>query len=163
MTSFEEFSLPLSQVRMLHGQEAFAALRADVNTNGPIYCYTYLIETNFWHAIFDEHCTHSPLYCITDHRQRPLVQQLVNENRNTHAWTWATNRSLHEKTFLFPLLGVVWIGSQNMTRGSWTMSRNRAVRIHHHSFLGTMLAEWTETRNNSRAVLPIAPNHPHEY
>lgn len=155
MTTYAVNDVTSNTIRILDGEHALSMLRADLKEAGPVYCWTYLIDTGFWHELMFPHTDHSEIYVLTDHRQRPTAKALVSENRRTHFWTWATNRMLHEKTFLFPFLGVVWIGSQNLTRGSWTLSKNRAVRIHSHALQTEMLNEWLYTRQLSKPVLPI--------
>lgn len=160
MTSADYTTMPTSNVRILDGKDAIGMLRADLAERGPAYAWAYLITSRFCDEYIAPHLEHSQLYLITDHRQRPIASELVNSNRHIHAWTWSHNRTLHEKTFIFPHLSAVWIGSQNMTRGSWILSQNRAVRIHSRELVEKMLREWHETRSNCRAVLPIALARP---
>jgi phosphatidylserine/phosphatidylglycerophosphate/cardiolipin synthase-like enzyme len=156
MTRFDVTNIDTNAVHILDGEEALITLRSDINDSGPLYAYTYLIDVGFWHELMSPHTEHSEIYVLTDHRQLTLARALVQENRRTHFWTWATNRMLHEKTFIFPFHGVVWIGSQNLTRGSWTLSKNRAVRIHSHPLATQLLNEWLFIRTMARPVLPIA-------
>jgi len=163
MTRFDVTDIDTNAVRIIDGEDALITLRSDIKDAGPLYCYTYLIDVVFWHELMTPHTDHSEIYVLTDHRQRPLANQLVIENKRTHFWTWATNRMLHEKTFILPSGGVVWIGSQNLTRGSWTLSKNRAVRIHSHSLATQLLNEWLFIRAMARPVLPIAQTDSNEY
>src|SRR5882672_619258 len=107
MTDLQVSQTGTNSIRILDGSDAYAVLRSDLKDAGPVYCWTYLIDAGFWDQIMLPRTQHSDIYVLADHRQRPLAKELVSENKRCHFWTWATNRMLHEKTFLFPNQGIV--------------------------------------------------------
>jgi hypothetical protein len=133
MTTESYFSMN-AQVDLLDYQTALPALRSDLADRGPCLAYTYLIDTIWFHDLFGPHLAHSLLMVLADNRQRVALRGLTQEFAKLAAATWSTNRTMHDKTLVFPQKNVVYLTTSNLTKGSWTLSLNSTARIHCPAF-----------------------------
>lgn len=101
-----------------------------------------MIDPAFLFDLFRPFHPAGQLRLIVDNTQRFNAARVTADWPGFHAYTWSINRTMHDKTLLFPQLDVTWIGTMNLTRGSYTMSRNRALRIHNRELLTHLLTTW---------------------
>jgi phosphatidylserine/phosphatidylglycerophosphate/cardiolipin synthase-like enzyme len=135
-----------ANVQMLTDKLTEPHLRDDLAQKGDVYAWTYLINAKFFERVFGTHLCSDELNMIVDHRQRKLCKQLQTTHPNLHAWSWSYNRTMHDKTFIFPALNIVYIGTYNLTQGSFWTSRNRCVRIDSKPLTADLLKKWEAER-----------------
>lgn len=140
-------TLAASNVRLLGLTEAHDQLCSDIANSCVIYAWAYLIEADFFTKLFKDHLAHARVYMIVDHRQRYVCAGLQDTHERFTARSWSYNRTMHEKSFIFPELQTVWTGSHNLTRGSFTLSNNRSARIESpqltHALADAWHRDWT--------------------
>lgn len=144
-----------ANVHMLQGLDAYGQLLQDIRGITPVYGWAYLIETEFFKTLFDQHLKTKSTFLIIDNRQQPIVRNLLSIYPKLSAASHSTNRTMHDKTLLFPALGVTWIGTYNLTRGSWSMSQNRAARIKSHALALELLSEWDTQWRHCKILRPF--------
>lgn len=146
-----------AKVTLLPFTSALPQLRRDLEDKSPVAIWTYLIDPDFFRDVFAAHLTHSPLLLLGDNRQRTTLIQLAATYRLLHSATWSSNRTMHDKTILFPKLNVTYLTTSNITRGAWTMSMNSTARIVSPSLTNHIEAEFHATWDTARPVLrPLA-------
>lgn len=141
-----------ANVTILSEHDAYATISADLKHAGRVYAWTYLIDPKFAEIMLATHLAQNDVSLITDHRMTNRAQDLVTRNPGIHAWTWSNNRTLHDKTFIFEALNVVYIGTHNLTHGSYWLSRNRSIRIESSDLTDALLAEWLRDRASARPI-----------
>jgi phosphatidylserine/phosphatidylglycerophosphate/cardiolipin synthase-like enzyme len=129
MTDETRFA-PNATVQLLSYESALAALRADLREPGPCLVYAYLMDPMWFHDLFGEHLESQMIMILADHRQRSELRRLLSRYHRLRAATWSTNRTMHDKTLIFPKLNVTYLTTSNLTRGSWTLAMNSVARIH---------------------------------
>lgn len=115
-------------------------LRDDLNAPGPVYAYVYLLHPPFFRELVAPHLSRDALWILADAHQLAPLHELADEFPLLHCATWSRNRTMHDKTILFPQLDVIYLTSANMTRGSWTLSVNAAVRVENRGLCGDLAA-----------------------
>lgn len=140
-------------VRLLSAQDALPQLRADLAAATKIYAWLYLVDETFFTNLFSDPLRDHDFFCVADHRQKPTLQTLVALFPNFYPRTWSWNRTQHDKTLILPNLEVIWLSTHNMTRGSWTLSTNRAARIESKEATKKLSETFLADYQRSRAVL----------
>jgi len=137
-------------VELLGAPTALERLKADVRQSYTIHCWTYLLERTFFDEVFSDFLKRGRLYMITDHRMRYVAAGLQDTHERFTARSWSYNRTMHEKTFVFPDLNAVTLGSHNLTRGSYTLSNNRTARVQSTQLTKALCdawhADWTRAK-----------------
>lgn len=139
-----------AQVELLPFHRALPKLRNELAEEGLVLVWAYLIDPLFFADLFANHLKTSKLLMLADSRQTPMLRALMESYYNLRAATWTTNRTMHDKTIVFPNLGITYLTTSNLTRGAWTMSLNSTVRVT-SAGLTTQLADdfaaqWKEAR-----------------
>jgi phosphatidylserine/phosphatidylglycerophosphate/cardiolipin synthase-like enzyme len=129
-------------IQLLGLADAQNQLKSDIQNSHVIYVWAYLIEANFFSTLFAAHLSHARVYMIVDHRQRYVCAGLQDTFERFTARSWSYNRTMHEKSFIFPELNTVWTGSHNLTRGSFTLSNNRSARIESDQLTKALADAW---------------------
>lgn len=141
-----------AQIQLLSLEHALQQLRQDLELRGTVYTWTYLIDYDFAADLLGRHLQHSKLYAIIDHRMRGTAAKLQRSYPTFSARSWSYNRTMHEKTFILPETATTWLGSHNMTRGSYTLSMNRSARITSLSLCKTLEQIWWDQWQTARAL-----------
>lgn len=144
-------------VRLLGAQDALPQLRADLADATVLMAWLYLIDDSFFTNVFSEPLRRCDFFAVSDHRQKRTLETLTKIFPNFYPRTWAWNRTQHDKTLIIPNLDVVWLSTHNMTRGSWTLSTNRAARIKSPDATRKLKDVFLADYQRSKAVLPKAP------
>lgn len=152
-TPFTTLDQPNS-ISILHGQEALETFEKDLAAPIDILAWAYLIDPPWFTSCLKTPLTFGHVQLIVDHRQRRTVAQLCRQHKNLHARSWSWNRTLHDKTLMIPSKGIIWLGTHNWTRGSWTLSTNRAARLVSRQATDSLLKLWMEDYKKSRPILP---------
>jgi phosphatidylserine/phosphatidylglycerophosphate/cardiolipin synthase-like enzyme len=139
-------------IQVLKAPDALASFQLDLTHHAPVYGWIYLLDPLFAVSLLSNHLEHSEIFVLVDNRQRRHAATLVNTFPRFHAWSWAYNRTLHAKTFLFPDLQLTWISSQNLTLGSFNLSYNHAVRIHSRRITHDLLRDWQDNQQHSKII-----------
>lgn len=127
-TTTPNFS-PNARVELLDFTKAYAVLKSDLADPGPCLAYAYLLDPIWFRELFTDHLQHSLLQMIGDSRQRTHMRLLQQQYKKLRCATWSNNRTMHDKTLIFPQKGIVYLTTNNITRGSWTMSLNSTARL----------------------------------
>jgi hypothetical protein len=136
----------VASIQLLSNKNTEMELWQDLQKPGPTFAWTYLINEKFFERVFGTHLFRDELNMIVDHRQRKVCANLQKNYGRFHAWSWSYNRTMHDKTFIFPALSVVYIGTYNLTHGSFWTSRNRCVRIDSKPLTEDLLKKWEAER-----------------
>jgi phosphatidylserine/phosphatidylglycerophosphate/cardiolipin synthase-like enzyme len=141
-----------AMVQILTGPDALDAMRRDIAESGDVFAWMYLIEEGWAREMLARQPHDTPMQIIVDQRSAAIAARIQSEDKRFEAWAWARNRTMHDKTYIFPLPGITYIGTHNMTRGSYTLSRNRSARIESHALSKAMLKQWHEDRARARKI-----------
>lgn len=144
---------PNANVQLLEFGSALAQLRADLRRPGPCLAYTYLLDPLWFADLFSEHLSTSLLMVLADARQRPELRRLLAAHPKLQAATWSTNRTMHDKTLIFPQTNITYLTTANITRGSWTLSMNAVARIESPAFTRALEHQFNQHWHVAR-VLP---------
>jgi phosphatidylserine/phosphatidylglycerophosphate/cardiolipin synthase-like enzyme len=139
-------------IQLLGLAQALDQLTSDIHNSHVVYVWAYLIEATFFSTLFADHLSHARVYMITDHRQRYVCAGLQDTFERFTARSWSYNRTMHEKTFIFPELKTVWTGSHNLTRGSFTLSNNRSARIESAQLTTALADSWHRDWTLSKTI-----------
>jgi hypothetical protein len=141
-------------VQLFNGFDARARLSLDLAHNGPVLFWLFLMQADWLIDLIGPHLTHSHCQVLADHRQRSALKQFVKGYKMFHAATWATNRTQHDKTVLFPALNIAYLTTANITRGSWYLSHNSFLRVHSPSLVKRLEDEFHLQWRAARPLLP---------
>lgn len=141
-------------VQIHSAQDALPALMTDLRTAKSIQAWIYLLDPHFFEELFKEHLPKTTFFAVADHRQKHSLANLAAQFPNFRPRTWAWNRTQHDKTILLPELSVTWLLTHNLTRGSWTMSSNRAARVQSKGLSNRLSKDFLTDYARARAVLP---------
>lgn len=141
-------------IQLLTSRDALDTLEHDLKQPTPVLAWAYLIEPEWFREMFATPLRQSNVQLLVDHRQRRTVQKLLHEEPNLHARSWSWNRTLHDKTLMLPQRNTIWLCTHNWTKGSWTLSTNRAARIVSRSTTTDLLKVWMSDYAQSRPIIP---------
>lgn len=142
--------------QLLDNPNCLAALKYDIAHSSLMYVQTYLLEKVFFAELFAEYLKRFPIQLLTDHRQAPLARELLTEHDNLTIKTWSRNRTMHTKMLLLWPQQTVYVGSHNLTRGSFSMSDNNTIRVADAAFFTDSLAKFHALYKHGRPVAPDA-------
>lgn len=141
-----------AQIQQLTGLAALEGINRDFTEATSVYLWAYIIEPGFAESLFARPPSSTPIYLLTDHRQIKTVRPLLALFPNLRASSWATNRTMHDKTLVFPWQGVSWIGTANLNRGGFSQSLNRMVRIASKQFADTLAGEHLDMQRKGKRI-----------
>lgn len=145
-------------VQLLAGPRALTVLKTDLADLGDVYCWTFLIHDDFFAECMVPHLQHSHLYAICDHRQTTKARLLLSQHKRLRLRAWASNRTMHDKTILFPQASVTYLTTANFTRGSWSMAYNRVARIQSRRLTGRLADDFLLMFQRAKPLLPSDPS-----
>jgi phosphatidylserine/phosphatidylglycerophosphate/cardiolipin synthase-like enzyme len=61
---------------------------------------------------------------------------------------------MHDKTIIFPQTGIVYLTTNNLTQGSWSMSLNRTARIESNELASRLADDFQLYWKMARPLLP---------
>jgi hypothetical protein len=125
----EPIFAPNARVELLNFTQAYKVLRTDLSDTGPCLAFVYLVDVQWFRELFEQHLQQSLLMLIGDSRQRATLRILARQYTKLKAATWSINRTMHDKTLILPQKNIIYLTTNNITRGSWTMSMNSTARI----------------------------------
>jgi len=135
-------------------ERALPTLRRDLSETGPVLLLCYLADPPWIHDLFADHLKHSELQILCDHRQRSTLKPFLKGNKNLHIASWSYNRTMHDKRVLFPALDTVYLTTNNLTHGSWTLSINSTARIKSAKITERLTNEFHAMWQLARPLLP---------
>lgn len=133
---------------------ALAQLRVDILEAQELYLQTYLIEPHFFAELFSDFLRRHTIMLLTDNRQRAAASALTATYPKLKARSWSANRTMHTKMILCWPTETSWVGSHNLTRGSWTLSENISIRVAHQPFFQDLKKNFTTTWHVSKPITP---------
>lgn len=154
MTTEIRFS-PNAQINLLTFETALSTLRDDLRRPGPCLAYAYLIDPPWFIDLFQEHLANSLLMVLADNRQRSELRTLVSHNPKLKAATWSSNRTMHDKTLIFPIDGITYLTTTNLTKGAWTLSLNNVARITCPSLCSKLAEQFHQHWTTARPVVGL--------
>lgn len=143
---------PNGIVDLLPLEHALPTLRADLEQRSVLLVYAYLIDPVWFDELFGPHLEHSLILLLADGRQRSMLRQLCTRHPRLRAATWSTNRTMHDKTLIFPQLDLSYLTTANVTRGSWTLAMNNVARIQSAAFTRALDQQFQEYWNHAHQV-----------
>ena len=146
---------PNAQINLLTFETALSTLREDLRRPSPCLAYAYLIDPPWFLDLFKEHLANSLLMVLADNRQRSELRTLVSHHPKLKAATWSTNRTMHDKTLIFPLEGITYLTTTNLTKGAWTLSLNNVARITCPSLSSKLAEQFHDHWNSARPVVGL--------
>ena len=129
MNSHDTLETFNAAIQMLPLGDALASLRKDLAASGMVQIYCFLTSVEWIMDLLHDHLQHSDAAILCDSRQRVTLKPLLQTYRRLHVSTWSTNRTMHDKTIIFPATNLVYLTTNNLTQGSWSLSLNRTARI----------------------------------
>ena len=138
-----------TNVQILHDAEVLASFTRDIEKPGNIFGWTYLLTKDFVRHLLPAHRNGNTLCLIVDTRMHHVAADLQAEIPYFKAWRWSYNRTMHDKTWLFPDTGVIYIGTHNLTHGSYWLSLNRSVRIESRAISTLLMEQWNQDKERA--------------
>ena len=123
-----QFGAP-AHVDFLPIARALPTLRSDLEQRSPTLLLCFLSDPMWFTDLFADHLNHSNLDVLCDHRQRTHLKPLLSTYKRLHVSSWSANRTMHDKRIIFPELGIIYLTTNNITQGSWSLSINSTARI----------------------------------
>lgn len=139
-------------IEILTGAETLHVFRGDLSLHGNAFAWGYLLNEKFTEAVLEAREKTATISMIIDHRMLGVAARLQQKFPNFAAWSWSYNRTMHDKTWVFPAQGVIYIGTYNLTKGSYWLSLNRTVRIRSQAMTAQLMHMWNEDRQKATKV-----------
>jgi hypothetical protein len=89
---------------------------------------------------------------VIDHRMRKIGRALMARHPNLLLGSWSANRTMHDKTILIQSTNTTWMLTHNMTRGSFSLSTNRAVKITSQGLTERLMESWCHDWKRAKAL-----------
>lgn len=141
---------PASSIELLRRDAALKLLFRDLCESERSFIYGYLIDEDWATAFLAEPLARNYMKILGDHKQREVLRNLSGRFKRLECATWASNRTMHNKTIILPPIGVTYLTTANLTKGSWTLSVNVAARIASQNFTANAYAEFAELWNAAK-------------
>lgn len=142
-----------AELKFMNGRETLEHLERDLQTAGNLYGWMYLLNSMWTENLLRNQADNVMTRMIVDHRMKATAAELQSRSRRFEAWSWSYNRTMHDKTLFFPVAGLIYIGTHNMTKGSYWLSENRSIRIKHHRMTQELLRQWQNDREHAKKVV----------
>lgn len=142
-----------ANIIVMDGRDTLEALHFDLEKPGTVHGWAYLMDYEFTARLFAPHLENQDISLIVDNKMRSVAADLQYEFARLRCWTWSYNRTMHDKTLLFPAQGLTWIGTHNLTQGSYWMALNRAVRIESSHLTRELNAQWEHDVRSAKPVV----------
>jgi phosphatidylserine/phosphatidylglycerophosphate/cardiolipin synthase-like enzyme len=139
-------------LKVLSNPECLEHLKADIKDATQADMQTYLLEPSFFAELFTDFLKRAIVNVVTDARQRPTAALLLATHNNLRIRTWSGNRTMHTKMILLHPMAITYIGSHNLTRGSFSMSENATLRTDDPDIYNLTLNRFIERWKNSKPV-----------
>jgi hypothetical protein len=124
----------LQPIELLAQSELLARIDADIAETTAVDAYVYTANADYLKVVFGPLLNTKPVRIIVDWKHRSELANLQDEFPYLAIRAYATNRTMHDKTFLLHGGGVVYLLTANMNRGSFLLSKNRCVRVTQEQF-----------------------------
>jgi len=145
-----------ANIQVLDAWETWAAIEIELSLSTLVFGWLYL-ATPAWMDKFIAAAHHSTrFHLIVDNRMTETIAAAIATHPNLTAYRWAKNRTMHDKTLIFPDRGISVIGTTNMTKGSYVLAQNRAVRIDSAHLAAHLMRDWESYRRHATLIRPLS-------
>lgn len=141
-------------LKIARGKAALDELKSLMGVSATILVWLYILHMDFAEQVFAEHLKHASICMITDYKNRRRSADVAGRWPRFHARSWASNRTMHDKTFVNPTQSRTLITTNNGTLGSWSLSKNRCISIYSDELALNLADEFWTTWNSCRPILP---------
>jgi len=141
-----------AEIQILEGAEMRETLDRDLALPGNVYAWCYLFRKEFLYDLLTKTNVARKINFIVDCRQSAQAAELQDCLTQFNAWKWSYNRTMHDKTWIFPANSAIYIGSHNLNRGSFWTAINRSVRITSPLMTSKLMQTWNEDRQKAVKV-----------
>lgn len=139
---------------LLDPQEFFGTLDFDLDSATAIDAWVYSVDPHFFRTMFEPVLGKISVRIIADYRHADPWRDLLNHYDRLTVRTWASNRTMHDKTLLIHGPRLVYLMTQNLHRGSFLLSLNRCARVQTTPFYQTLLVRYEDDFRRSRTLAP---------
>lgn len=116
-------------VQLIEAKDVLPRLKADIHLTATISLWCYTVEPKFFEQLFLQGRDLEETRVLLDYRQRDRLRPLQASNPCLHIRHWQRNRTQHDKSILLHSIGVAWVTTSNLHRGSFMLANNRALRL----------------------------------
>lgn len=142
----------MAEIAHLAAHEVWQEIAACAGRSTVVLAWVYLFDPQTLDKLTKAAGPNTICKLIADHRMRKPAEDFCRAHPLTEIATWSMNRTMHDKTMVFPGSGQAIIMTHNITRGSYYYSQNTAVRIDSQAFADHLTHIWLEHRSKARAV-----------
>jgi phosphatidylserine/phosphatidylglycerophosphate/cardiolipin synthase-like enzyme len=141
-------------MQVLDAWETWATIRIEISLSTLVFGWLYLTTPAWMDEFIAAGHDTTQFHLIVDDRMSETIAAAIAAHPNLTAYRWAKNRTMHDKTLIFPDRGISIIGTSNMTKGSYLLAQNRAVRIDSAALAAHLMNEWDYYRSHARLIRP---------
>lgn len=139
---------------LLDPPELFGTLDHDMDKATALDCWVYSVDPYFFKTMFDPILGKLPFRVIADYRHSDPWRDLMRDHKLLSVRTWASNRTMHDKTLVIHGAQLVYLMTQNLYRGSFMLSLNRCARVHTSSFYHSLIVRFEDDYRRCRTLPP---------
>jgi phosphatidylserine/phosphatidylglycerophosphate/cardiolipin synthase-like enzyme len=143
-----------ANIQVLDSWETWATIQLELKHARSVFGWLYLTTQEWLDKFISTAERPIIISFIVDDRMTKAMERACERNPNLTAYGWAKNRTMHDKTLVFPNTGVTIIQTTNMTKGSYLLAQNRAVRIDSAALAAHLMNEWDYYRSRARLIRP---------
>lgn len=133
-------------ILLINSQELLPTIDYDLQKTRTLDCWVYSTDAQFFRIVFGPALLNCQIRVVADYHHRTDWRDLALEFPRLSVRTWATNRTMHDKTFILHGADTAYLITANMNRGSFLLSLNRAARVRNLEFIQRLSerfeAEW---------------------
>jgi hypothetical protein len=139
---------------LLDPQELFGTLDFDLDSATALDAWVYSVDAPFFTTMFGPVLGKIPIRVIADYRHSAPWRDLMNNYKNLRVSTWASNRTMHDKTIVIHGPRLVYLMTQNLHRGSFMLSLNRCARVQTTPFYQSLMVRFEDDFSKCRTLPP---------
>lgn len=139
---------------LLDPQELFGTLDYDLDYATAVDAWVYSVDPYFFKTMFDPILGKIPFRIIADHKHSDPWRTLMKDHPKLSVKTWASNRTMHDKTIVIHGARLVYLMTQNLHRGSFLLSLNRCARVNTPDFYQTLMIRFESDLIRCRTLPP---------
>jgi len=149
--------MAMANVDFLLNPIAFSSLRYDLAAADAAYVLAFKVQEVFFNELFSGFAGNRPIKIVANHSEELVLRQLMRAHQQLEAYVWSKNRLFHSKIIALPSIGVVHIGSHNLTRYAYTSAFNTTVRVHNIMFVNNIVSMINNCAKLARGLNPWQP------
>lgn len=137
---------------LLDPPELFGTLDHDLDSATAVDAWVYSVDPYFFKTMFDPILGKLTFRVIADYRHSDPWRDLQRDHPKLTVKTWASNRTMHDKTVVIHGPRLVYLMTQNLHRGSFLLSLNRCARVQTAPFYASLMTRFEDDFHRCRTL-----------